>query len=1050
MFTFLDLERYYKDQHWNLSDPIVARLASWSALEALSPQTYRKPEDLSSGRNGVAELNEGMPWTRNERPPKNYKLYYEIILGAIDLDMADERMTSVFGKDEEKQRRTNSKAVIASILVDEDGIPVADAAIVSSFAWALPLALEGKLSALSNWSEIEEKLKEHLLNSISRQDKDGKELALDMTIIIQAYQWLLAQLRIPDELTCPPSFAIRQHHYSRSQETPECSFLNSFFIEDLSLAIKHYQEKTIGDGLKKYLGLNQPRRTYDLLRDENVLEESLSPKNMPAGRWPIGRDRALVLLQQSAVNLITQDSGSIMSVNGPPGTGKTTLLRDIISDVIVKRADAMCEFDSPLNAFEATGVNVSTGKKGFWHVYKLSSKIKGHEILVASSNNAAVENISHELPDIGAIAREDASYFRTVSDALAIAIHDDSEDENNNGKSCKTWGLIAAALGNAKNRAKFQKAFWWHEEASMRLYLKAAKGDRVTIEETDPDTGEVTYRTPAVVVNEGVPENPDEALENWKTAKEKFKNLYREVESNLQDTEILRKLCRSHKTERVDFEKSVEHLLNAGHKFSTVMPPEHHFNFLWPDVQADFEQKIDDLMQNQRAHPSWHQIILPLQKGRAWRNLQSAYRLYCAQRIKTKILLREIDKMGDACAEKVIDRAFFEKTHQEKQTTTPWLNDSLHKKREDLFLSALDVHKAFIDVSAQRILHNVSVLFSSGALSAPDKKALMADLWSTLFLLVPVISTAFASVNRMLGVLPPKSLGWLLIDEAGQAVPQAAVGAIMRAKRSVIVGDPIQIEPVVTLPEKLVAQVFAHFNVDPDVWAAPKASAQTLADRTSTYQSAFETDTGERLVGIPLLVHRRCEDPMFLISNEVAYSNFMVSQVRPTDGGPIRAALGPSAWFPVDGDAETKWCPAEGEVVIRLFQKLKEQGVQNPDIFIITPFRIVAQEMRNRLRRESALLTSLGLDADNFAKKCVGTVHTVQGREADTVIMLLGAPKASQEGARRWAGSPENLLNVAVSRAKRNLYVIGSRGAWSGAGSFSVLEKRLPCRDGSI
>lgn len=69
------------------------------------------------------------------------------------------------------------------------------------------------------------------------------------------------------------------------------------------------------------------------------------------------------------------------------------------------------------------------------------------------------------------------------------------------------------------------------------------------------------------------------------------------------------------------------------------------------------------------------------------------------------------------------------------------------------------------------------------------------------------------------------------------------------------------------------------------------------------------------------------------------------------------------------------------------------------------------------------------------------TIHTFEGREADTVILLMGAPKASQHRARQWAASPPNILNVAVSRAKQNLYVVGSATAWAGAGtSLHVCE----------
>jgi len=130
---------------------------------------------------------------------------------------------------------------------------------------------------------------------------------------------------------------------------------------------------------------------------------------------------------------------------------------------------------------------------------------------------------------------------------------------------------------------------------------------------------------------------------------------------------------------------------------------------------------------------------------------------------------------------------------------------------------------------------------------------------------IDVLSTTFASVERMFSDLSPEALGWLLIDEAGQATPQAAVGAILRAKRSIVVGDPLQIQPVVSLPKRLNTGICDFFNLDQPDWAAPDASAQTLTDRASRYQASLNSDAGERRVGLPLLVHRRCQDPMFSI-----------------------------------------------------------------------------------------------------------------------------------------------------------------------------------------
>ena len=179
------------------------------------------------------------------------------------------------------------------------------------------------------------------------------------------------------------------------------------------------------------------------------------------------------------------------------------------------------------------------------------------------------------------------------------------------------------------------------------------------------------------------------------------------------------------------------------------------------------------------------------------------------------------------------------------------------------------------------------------------------------------------------------------------------------------------------------------------------------------------------------------------MSNKIAYDGQMVHAPGPRDAGAVGAALGPSKWLDIDSEADSKWCPAEGELVVTLLKKIAAEGVTDPDLFIITPFRIVAQELRRRLERESQLFSALRVDAREWANNRVGTIHTVQGREADAVILVLGAPKASQNGARDWAAGPPNILNVAVSRAKQNLYVVGSYGAWSGVGHARELSSSL-------
>ncbi|WP_335980920.1 AAA domain-containing protein [Streptomyces sp. CA2R106] len=65
-----------------------------------------------------------------------------------------------------------------------------------------------------------------------------------------------------------------------------------------------------------------------------------------------------------------------------------------------------------------------------------------------------------------------------------------------------------------------------------------------------------------------------------------------------------------------------------------------------------------------------------------------------------------------------------------------------------------------------------------------------------------------------------------------------------------------------------------------------------------------------------------------------------------------------------------------------------------------------------------------------LSRKRYGTVHTTQGKEADIVVLVLGTG-TGQVGSRDWAAKNPNLLNVAVTRARRRLVVIGDHAVWS-------------------
>lgn len=1072
------------------NDP-QAILAAWTAFEALSPQSYKRPEDLASGdRSRIVHLDRGIPWGPHAKGKPNYKIFFQIMLGAITLDKATDELVRVFGEDEERQRPDGRKAAIAAILVDKDGNVLEENGVaVSSFAWALKPALDLQLGGLGAWPQVERIVLDKLDKMVRRHDEDGNPIPLDMPTIMAAHSWLVSQFKVPQNLVEPPSFVLKVYHYFKAKNPPEPSLLNSFYLEDLGLAAKLVGGKAAGPGLRRYLGVETATDNVDVLYPASAVEPFVAPGMMPQARWPSDGGHPLVMLQQAAVNAARAEfkvTGGIIGVNGPPGTGKTTLLRDVVVGCVLDRATAMVRFNDPMEAFSTTGQKLSVGSGAFLHFYAVDPSLRGHEIVVASSNNKAVENVSQELPLRTANGRhEEISYFRSISDLVANparAGYDDGDIGASN--PTETWGLAAAVLGNGRNRGAFQQTFWWNEDGGFRTYLKAARGDDVVRTIKDERTGEIIRREmPNVVVQERPSTNPADAQAAWRKARNSFIRLKKEIDAELERLEQIRSDClnlpvalndwrqlsaerpsrlnaevaaRTKMDDCIEIEAALakkherDAAASAGHissrpgfftrLFGTskwkVWDSKHQV--LTKQLEASRVQWLAADRANEEAKSNLSQ---------AMSQLQHLDRLITQKEDEVTQLNEAVIRARAELGDRLIDAEFFSAEHKKIQLTAPWLPDSLHRKREELFAGALRVQKAFVDASAQRVYHNISLVmtaFTAGVLQSPAHRALLPDLWASLFMVVPAVSTTFASVRTMFGDLASESIGWLLIDEAGQALPQAAVGAIMRAKKSIVVGDPLQIPPVVSLPERLILEISKFFGIDQTIWAAPTASSQTLADRASRFKSTFRTDEGDREVGLPLLVHRRCQDPMFSVSNAIAYANQMVHAVGPKTPGAIGDVLGRSRWVNVDGHAETKWCPDEGEAVVHMMRQLAGAGLADPDIFIITPFKVIEQEMRRRLEREGDIFRVFGARADEWVRDRIGTIHTFQGREANTVILLLGAPNAGQHRARQWAASPPNILNVAVSRAKQNLYVVGSNAAWMASGkSFAALSAAL-------
>ncbi|MGB3293413.1 MAG: AAA domain-containing protein [Phormidesmis sp.] len=817
-------------------------------------------------------------------------------------------------------------------------------------------------------------------------------------------------------------------------EKPQQRMFGSFFIKDIErIGRSIAQGEEVGRALATYLSPSVPKR-IDLNQRVNQ-QAILSPACLPLGRWPTNPDHHLSLQQQCAVNLIASklSEAGLFSVNGPPGTGKTTMLRDVVAHVVVQRAIQMAAFDNPNSAFiEPKTIG---GKVSPTSPYRLAPSITGYEVVVASSNNGAVENISKELPSGTTVADEyqaDAAYF---PDCARSVLREDA------------WGLLAAALGKKENCLNFAKAFWNQSGTSAT---------------SSKENGSQPMGFPSVL---------DRPIElDWNEQRRTFGELKRRVSSLIAQRRDYENAVKEYRAARRQWQIAQEHLSAAQQQLSRLQEDQRYFRGRLESIQGQVLQQKTALQAALAQKPSIGLRILSFFKE------QSKVTAYRAQVEQAQAALNrsrsqeaeaisrldeserdmnqaegEIDQLvhvmdgarrhflaieaeceeGRRCLGAAFaDESWWSRSESAIQMDVPWIDRELDDARSLLLLAALRIHQSFIEQSADRIRKNLQLwveLLQTGFIPSRNKSHAQT-LWQSIFLVVPVVSTTFASISRLFRHLDREALGWLLIDEAGQAVPQSAIGAMWRAKRVVVVGDPLQLEPVFTFQSAVVEGLRHHFQLL-DCWNPHSYSVQGLADRVNPFGTELE-QLGEPLwVGCPLRVHRRCIEPMFSISNAIAYGGKMVLATRASENGYF--PLGPSQWIHSNGICEGKhWVAEHGEEVLYLLAQMVANSAEMPEVFVITPFKEVSNELKKLLRKRPWASEHLSQSAVNeWLRKSIGTVHTFQGKEADTVIFVLGLDR-SKTFAAGWASQKANLLNVAVTRARYRLYVIGDKALW--------------------
>ncbi|HWK89255.1 MAG TPA: hypothetical protein VNP72_04645, partial [Longimicrobium sp.] len=237
-------------------------LDAWTALEVLAPTAFRRPHELPGvGPHDVVTLQgPRLPWAgagEGSRPQK--KLFYQVLLGTIDLQAAYDRLLSVYTDRRAERPPSRGKAILAAIVLDRDGCLVEGptAVVVGSFGWGFPRALRGELSSLADWEEEEVKLARTIADRLRGPDPDHAR-PVDRRTLKGAYERLLEVLGLPADVVEAPEFAIRSYQYFRSPDPPEPILLNSFFLGDLARAKALFTSSSAPRALRLYMGREAP------------------------------------------------------------------------------------------------------------------------------------------------------------------------------------------------------------------------------------------------------------------------------------------------------------------------------------------------------------------------------------------------------------------------------------------------------------------------------------------------------------------------------------------------------------------------------------------------------------------------------------------------------------------------------------------------------------------------------------------------------------------------------------------------------------------------
>lgn len=348
------------------------------------------------------------------------------------------------------------------------------------------------------------------------------------------------------------------------------------------------------------------------------------------------------------------------------------------------------------------------------------------------------------------------------------------------------------------------------------------------------------------------------------------------------------------------------------------------------------------------------------------------------------------------------------------------LEEEFYKSSEE-FVRAIYVAKM---LGKGRNIGKVKSFLHQVDSSKPNDGGIDSYLFKGALDVLKIWSCTLKSVRRTFP-LGPGIFDYVIFDEASQVDLPSAAPALYRAKRAIVVGDPMQLTHVAGLTwdiDKGLAQIHG-LTEKKDIYPS-----KTRYCDISLYRSAEHSLNHKPIL---LANHYRSEDQIIALCNQAFYQ---ASYGRPLK---IMTTLDYSR-YPSSLPRGVRWENCEGEVFkhpagsrinqaeVRLVKEIFQDVLQkisgtNLSIGVVTPY----SRQQNAIHEAISQSTPAELLERHNAK--VLTAHKFQGSEKDIMIFSLVLASRGNGNSDRWYNIYPQILNVALSRAKYLLYIVGDK-----------------------